>query len=78
MCTFFNVHFPYSQIYCEVIPKRHALSQANAELETATAKMLAVQKKLMVSAMLLLYLIRSKSYISKDLNGFLWFVSLGS
>ncbi|TKS81941.1 Dynein heavy chain 17, axonemal [Collichthys lucidus] len=37
----------YYEIYCEVIPKRHALSQANAELETATAKMLAVQKKLM-------------------------------
>ncbi|XP_049439851.1 dynein axonemal heavy chain 11 [Epinephelus fuscoguttatus] len=36
----------YYEIYCEVIPKRHALSQANAELETATAKMLAVQKKL--------------------------------
>uniref|UniRef100_UPI0037E727D7 dynein axonemal heavy chain 11 n=1 Tax=Semicossyphus pulcher TaxID=241346 RepID=UPI0037E727D7 len=37
----------YYEIYCEVIPKRHALSQANAELETATAKMLAVQKKLL-------------------------------
>ncbi|XP_008293045.1 dynein heavy chain 11, axonemal [Stegastes partitus] len=36
----------YYEIYCEVIPKRHALSQANAELETATAKLLAVQKKL--------------------------------
>lgn len=40
------------QIYCEVIPKRHALSQANAELETATAKLLALQKKLAVSTML--------------------------
>lgn len=49
---------PFLQIYCEVIPKRHALSQANAELETATAKLLAVQKKLVVSAMLL-YLIWS-------------------
>ncbi|KAM6995333.1 dynein axonemal heavy chain 11 [Tautogolabrus adspersus] len=36
----------YYEIYCEVIPKRHALSQANAELETATTKMLTVQKKL--------------------------------
>ncbi|XP_061919084.1 dynein axonemal heavy chain 11 isoform X5 [Entelurus aequoreus] len=36
----------YYEIYCEVIPKRLALSQANAELETATAKLLAVQKKL--------------------------------
>lgn len=37
-----------------MIPKRHALSQANAELETATAKLLALQKKLAVSAMLFL------------------------
>ncbi|XP_074510014.1 dynein axonemal heavy chain 11 [Sebastes fasciatus] len=36
----------YYEIYCEVIPKRQALSQANAELDAATAKMLAVQKKL--------------------------------
>ncbi|XP_056236518.1 dynein axonemal heavy chain 11 isoform X2 [Seriola aureovittata] len=36
----------YYEIYCEVIPKRHALSQANTELETATAKLLSVQKKL--------------------------------
>ncbi|XP_041843992.1 dynein heavy chain 11, axonemal [Melanotaenia boesemani] len=36
----------YYEIYCEIIPKRCALTQANAELETATAKMLAVQKKL--------------------------------
>ncbi|XP_015255846.1 PREDICTED: dynein heavy chain 11, axonemal [Cyprinodon variegatus] len=36
----------YYEIYCEVIPKRCALSQANAELEMATAKYLAVQKKL--------------------------------
>ncbi|XP_071372237.1 dynein axonemal heavy chain 11 isoform X2 [Centroberyx affinis] len=37
----------YYEVYCEVTPKRQALSQANAELETATAKLLAVQKKLM-------------------------------
>ncbi|XP_030250577.1 dynein heavy chain 11, axonemal isoform X3 [Sparus aurata] len=36
----------YYEIYCEVTPKRHALSQANAELEAATARLLAVQKKL--------------------------------
>ncbi|KAF7658249.1 hypothetical protein LDENG_00015570 [Lucifuga dentata] len=36
----------YYEIYCEVTPKRHALSQANADLETATAKLLAVQNKL--------------------------------
>lgn len=45
----------FSQIYCEIIPKRHALSQANTELEMATTKLLAFQTKLMVSAMLLLY-----------------------
>lgn len=49
------------QIYCEVIPKRHAVSQANAELETATAKLSAVQKKLAVSAVLLLFLLESLS-----------------
>uniref|UniRef100_A0A667Y5V4 Dynein axonemal heavy chain 11 n=1 Tax=Myripristis murdjan TaxID=586833 RepID=A0A667Y5V4_9TELE len=37
----------YYEVYCDVTPKRQALSQANAELETATAKLLAVQKKLM-------------------------------
>ncbi|KAM8734967.1 dynein axonemal heavy chain 11 [Acanthopagrus schlegelii] len=36
----------YYEIYCEVTPKRHALSQANVELEAATARLLAVQKKL--------------------------------
>ncbi|KAM9806325.1 dynein axonemal heavy chain 11 isoform 1-T1 [Syngnathus typhle] len=36
----------YYEIYCEVIPKRLALAQANAELENATSKLLAVQKKL--------------------------------
>uniref|UniRef100_A0A7N6BNC5 AAA+ ATPase domain-containing protein n=1 Tax=Anabas testudineus TaxID=64144 RepID=A0A7N6BNC5_ANATE len=36
----------YYEIYCEVVPKRLALSQANTELEMATAKLLAVQKKL--------------------------------
>ncbi|MED6234546.1 hypothetical protein ATANTOWER_026276 [Ataeniobius toweri] len=36
----------FYEIYCEVIPKRCALSQANADLEMATAKFLAVQKKL--------------------------------
>uniref|UniRef100_A0A7N8XYV6 Dynein axonemal heavy chain 11 n=1 Tax=Mastacembelus armatus TaxID=205130 RepID=A0A7N8XYV6_9TELE len=36
----------YYEIYCEVIPKRHALSHANTELDMATAKLLAVKKKL--------------------------------
>ncbi|XP_061675536.1 dynein axonemal heavy chain 11 isoform X2 [Syngnathoides biaculeatus] len=36
----------YYEIYCEVIPKRHALSHANTELETATTKLSAIQKKL--------------------------------
>ena len=49
------IHF-FPQIYCEVTPKRHALSQANAELEAATARLLAIQKKLAVSGKLLLYL----------------------
>ena len=37
------------QVYCEVAPKRQALSQANAELDSATAKLLSVRKKLDVS-----------------------------
>ncbi|KAM3614782.1 uncharacterized protein V6R79_018954 [Siganus canaliculatus] len=37
----------YYEIYCEIIPKRHALSQANTELEAATAKLVVVQKKLL-------------------------------
>ncbi|XP_028983813.1 dynein axonemal heavy chain 11 isoform X2 [Betta splendens] len=36
----------YYEIYCEVLPKRLALSQANTDLEMATAKLLTVQKKL--------------------------------
>ncbi|XP_008430693.1 dynein heavy chain 11, axonemal isoform X2 [Poecilia reticulata] len=36
----------YYEIYCEVIPKRSALSQANTELEMETAKLLVLQKKL--------------------------------
>uniref|UniRef100_A0A3B5KQQ0 Dynein, axonemal, heavy chain 11 n=1 Tax=Xiphophorus couchianus TaxID=32473 RepID=A0A3B5KQQ0_9TELE len=36
----------YYEIYCEVIPKRSALSQANSELEMETAKLLVLQKKL--------------------------------
>lgn len=58
--SFFHIMPPiffFLQIYCEVIPKRQALSQANADLDTATSKMLAVQKKLAVSAML--HLIKS-------------------
>lgn len=50
----FSLFFFFSQIYCEVVPKRLALSQANTELEMATAKLLAVQKKLAVSTKLLL------------------------
>uniref|UniRef100_A0AAV2MDL9 AAA+ ATPase domain-containing protein n=1 Tax=Knipowitschia caucasica TaxID=637954 RepID=A0AAV2MDL9_KNICA len=37
----------YYEIYCEVIPKREALAHANMELEMATSKLMAVQKKLM-------------------------------
>lgn len=60
LCSSFSIKMPpFFQIYCEVIPKRHALLQANSELETATAKLLTVQKKLVVSAMLLLYLVKS-------------------
>ncbi|XP_072536739.1 dynein axonemal heavy chain 11 [Salminus brasiliensis] len=36
----------YYEVYCEVAPKRHALSQANTELDGATAKLLSVRKKL--------------------------------
>ncbi|KAJ8290699.1 hypothetical protein GJAV_G00016460 [Gymnothorax javanicus] len=35
----------YYEVYCEVVPKREALSQANTDLETATAKLLNVRKK---------------------------------
>lgn len=59
----YKVRLLFSQIYCEVIPKRHALSQANAELEMATTKLLAVQRKLVVSAMLLLYNVIIKSLL---------------
>lgn len=56
-CSCFVFHkFASLQIYCEVIPKRHALSQANAELETATAKLLSVQKKLAVSKIVVIIL----------------------
>lgn len=44
-----SVYLLWFQIYCEVIPKRLALAQANTELENATTKLLAVQKKLLVS-----------------------------
>ncbi|XP_028435224.1 dynein heavy chain 11, axonemal isoform X2 [Perca flavescens] len=46
LCAWTTNIVRYYEIYCEVIPKRHALLQANAELDTATAKMLAVKKKL--------------------------------
>ncbi|XP_032374898.1 dynein heavy chain 11, axonemal isoform X1 [Etheostoma spectabile] len=46
LCAWITNIVRYYEIYCEVIPKRLALSQANAELDTATAKMLAVKKKL--------------------------------
>ncbi|XP_023819910.1 dynein heavy chain 11, axonemal [Oryzias latipes] len=36
----------YYEVYCEVIPKRDALSRANVELEMATGKLTAVQKNL--------------------------------
>ncbi|KAL7886390.1 hypothetical protein AOLI_G00041110 [Acnodon oligacanthus] len=36
----------YYEVYCEVAPKRQALSQANTELDSATAKLLSVRKKL--------------------------------
>ncbi|KAM4600952.1 dynein axonemal heavy chain 11 [Polymixia lowei] len=36
----------YYEVYCEVAPKRQALLQTNVELEMATAKLSAVQKKL--------------------------------
>lgn len=42
------------QVYCEVAPKRLALAQANTELETATAKLLNVRKKLDVSEFFLI------------------------
>ncbi|XP_074840744.1 dynein axonemal heavy chain 11 isoform X2 [Carettochelys insculpta] len=36
----------FYEVYCDVEPKRHALAQANAELEVATEKLEAVRKKL--------------------------------
>ena len=60
----FFFFFSFSQIFCDVIPKREALSQANVELEMATAKLLAVQKKLVVSVMLYYLIIQSKRNIN--------------
>ncbi|XP_023680034.2 dynein axonemal heavy chain 11 isoform X2 [Paramormyrops kingsleyae] len=37
----------YYEVYCEVAPKRQALSQANSELEVATAKLTTIRKKLL-------------------------------
>ncbi|KAI5106110.1 dynein heavy chain 11, axonemal, partial [Silurus meridionalis] len=36
----------YYEVYCQVVPKRQALSQANTELDNATAKLLTIRKKL--------------------------------
>ncbi|XP_058249288.1 dynein axonemal heavy chain 11 [Hemibagrus wyckioides] len=36
----------YYEVYCQVVPKRQALSQANTELDNATAKVLTIRKKL--------------------------------
>uniref|UniRef100_A0A3B1KJE1 Dynein axonemal heavy chain 11 n=1 Tax=Astyanax mexicanus TaxID=7994 RepID=A0A3B1KJE1_ASTMX len=36
----------YYEVYCEVAPKRQALSQANTELDSATAKLFSIRKKL--------------------------------
>ncbi|KAJ8288109.1 hypothetical protein COCON_G00007680 [Conger conger] len=35
----------YYEVYCDVAPKRQALCQANTDLETATAKLLTIRKK---------------------------------
>lgn len=39
----------FFKVYCQVVPKRQALSQANTELDNATAKLFTIQKKLDVS-----------------------------
>ncbi|KAG7469714.1 hypothetical protein MATL_G00131760 [Megalops atlanticus] len=36
----------YYEVYCDVAPKRQALSQANTDLDAATGKLLAIRKKL--------------------------------
>ncbi|XP_053089780.1 dynein axonemal heavy chain 11 isoform X1 [Pangasianodon hypophthalmus] len=36
----------YYEVYCQIVPKRQALSQANTELDNATAKLLTIRKKL--------------------------------
>ncbi|KAJ8415860.1 hypothetical protein AAFF_G00404170 [Aldrovandia affinis] len=36
----------YYEVYCDVAPKRQALSQANTDLDTATAKLVTIRKKL--------------------------------
>lgn len=41
--------FFFFKVYCQVVPKRQALSQANTELDNATAKLFTIQKKLDVS-----------------------------
>ncbi|XP_048881302.1 dynein axonemal heavy chain 11 isoform X2 [Brienomyrus brachyistius] len=37
----------YYEVYCEVAPKRQALSQANSELDVATGKLTTIRKKLL-------------------------------
>lgn len=60
------------QIYCEVIPKRQALAQVNAELEMATAKLLSVQRKLEVNEMMLCLKITLYIYLFLHFNGFIF------
>lgn len=60
------------QIYCEVIPKRQALAQVNAELEMATAKLLSVQRKLEVNEMMLCLKNTLYIYLFLHFNGFIF------
>ena len=39
----------FYEVFCEVEPKRIALADANAELEVANEKLLAIRMKLAVS-----------------------------
>ncbi|XP_060103688.1 dynein axonemal heavy chain 11 [Heteronotia binoei] len=46
LCAWVINIIKYYEVYCDVEPKRQALSQANAELATATEKLEAIRKKL--------------------------------
>uniref|UniRef100_A0ACB8FV70 Dynein heavy chain 11, axonemal n=1 Tax=Sphaerodactylus townsendi TaxID=933632 RepID=A0ACB8FV70_9SAUR len=53
LCAWVINIIKYYEVYCDVEPKRQALSQANVELALATEKLEAIREKLSVSSTLL-------------------------